>query len=94
MRMHLQMGTKSRFVYLMPDYWLEVSLHLEVPATGQLDQGFPWFSVVFLGPRANAELVPIFCVTLLVSSHAASSSMVISKLRSNVAVTKLDETSI
>jgi hypothetical protein len=24
--------------YLMPDCWLEVSLHLEGPATGQLDQ--------------------------------------------------------
>jgi hypothetical protein len=27
---------------LMPDCWLEVSLHLEGPVTGQLDQGFPW----------------------------------------------------
>jgi hypothetical protein len=34
----------------MPDFWLEVSLHLEDPATDQLDQG----------PRANAELVPKF----------------------------------
>jgi hypothetical protein len=25
----------------MPDCWLEVSLH----PTGQLDQGFPWFSL-------------------------------------------------
>jgi hypothetical protein len=32
--------------YLMPDCWLEVSLHPEGPATGQLDQGFPWFSLV------------------------------------------------
>jgi hypothetical protein len=31
--------------YLMPDCWLEVSLHPEGPATGQLDQGFPWFSL-------------------------------------------------
>jgi hypothetical protein len=43
-------------------YWLEVSLHPEGPATGQLDQGFPWF---FLGPEANAELVPKFHVALL-----------------------------
>jgi hypothetical protein len=32
--------------YLMPGCWLEVSLHSEGPATGQLDQGFPWFSLV------------------------------------------------
>jgi hypothetical protein len=30
----------------MQDCWLEVSVHLEGPATGQLDQGFPWFSSV------------------------------------------------
>jgi hypothetical protein len=29
---------------LMPDSWLEVSLHPEGPATYQLDQGFQWFS--------------------------------------------------
>jgi hypothetical protein len=51
----------------MPDCWLEVSLHPEGPATGQLDQGF---SVVFLGPTANAELVPKFHVALH-ASHAA-----------------------
>jgi hypothetical protein len=32
--------------YLMPDCWLEVSLHQEDPATGELDQGFPWFYLV------------------------------------------------
>jgi hypothetical protein len=32
--------------YLMPDCWLEVSLHPEGPATGLLDQGFlSFFSV-------------------------------------------------
>jgi hypothetical protein len=31
---------------LMPDCWLEVSLHPEGPATGQLDQGFLWLSLV------------------------------------------------
>jgi hypothetical protein len=49
--------------YLMPDCWLEVSLHPEGPATGQLDQGF-------LGPRANAELAPEFQFALQ-ASHAA-----------------------
>jgi hypothetical protein len=33
------------FVYLMLGCWLEVSLHLEGPASGQLDQGLPWFSI-------------------------------------------------
>ena len=27
--------------------WLEVSTHPEDPATGHLDEGFPWFSSVF-----------------------------------------------
>jgi hypothetical protein len=31
---------------LMPDCGLEVSLHPEGPATGQLIQGFPWFSLL------------------------------------------------
>jgi hypothetical protein len=35
-----------KFADLMPDCWLEVSLHPEGPATGQLDQGFPWLSLV------------------------------------------------
>jgi hypothetical protein len=51
----------------MPDCSLEVSLHPEGPVTVQLDQGFPWFSLV---PRANAELVPKFNVALQ-ASHAA-----------------------
>jgi hypothetical protein len=32
--------------YLIPNCWLEVSLHPEGPATGQINQGFPWFSLV------------------------------------------------
>jgi hypothetical protein len=47
--------------YLIPDCWLEVSLHPEGPATGQLDQGFPWFSLV---PEQMLELVPKFHVAL------------------------------
>jgi hypothetical protein len=31
---------------LIPDSWLEVSLHLEGTATDQLDQSFPLFSLV------------------------------------------------
>jgi hypothetical protein len=55
------------FAYLMPDCWLEVSLHLEGAGTCQLDKGF---FVVFLGPRANAELVPKFHVPLYVTHTA------------------------
>jgi hypothetical protein len=33
-------------MYLMPDYWLEVSLHPEGPATGQLSQVFQWITSV------------------------------------------------
>jgi hypothetical protein len=51
---------------LMPDFWIEVSLHQEAPATGQHDQDFP----CFLGPRANAELVLKFHFALH-ASHAA-----------------------
>jgi hypothetical protein len=51
----------------MPDCCLEVSLHPEGPATCQLDKDF---SVGFLGPRTNAELVPKFHVALH-ASHSA-----------------------
>jgi hypothetical protein len=51
---------------LMPDCWLEVSMHPEGPAKSTRSR----FSVVFLGPRVNAELVPKFHVALH-ASHAA-----------------------
>jgi hypothetical protein len=49
--------------YLMPDCWLEVSLHLEGSANGNSIK-------VFLGPRANTELAPKFHIALH-ASHAA-----------------------
>jgi hypothetical protein len=36
----------NSYVCLHISLSFEVSLHLEGPATGQLDQGFPWFSLV------------------------------------------------
>jgi hypothetical protein len=60
----------------MPDCWLEVSMHPEGPATGQPDQGFPWFSSVL---RPNAELVSQFHVAMH-ASHAAL-TILISKFR-------------
>jgi hypothetical protein len=51
----------------MPDCWLEVSLHPEDRATGQLDQVVPWFSSLL---ERNAELVLKFHVALH-ASHAA-----------------------
>jgi hypothetical protein len=49
----------------MPDRWLEVSLHPESPETGQLDEGFPWFSLV---PEQMLSWYPNFT---LHASHAA-----------------------
>jgi hypothetical protein len=54
-------------MYLMPDCWLEVSLHPEGPMNRLIRSRF---SVVFLGPRANAESVPKFHVSLYASRAA------------------------
>jgi hypothetical protein len=53
----------------MPDCWLEVGMHPAGPPTGQLDQDF---CAVLLGPTANAELVPKFCVAVDAISRSSS----------------------
>jgi hypothetical protein len=66
------------FADLMPDCWLEVSFLLEGPATGQLDQGFPWVSLVperMLGWYLNSTLhchashAALPMVTLIISPY-------------------------
>jgi hypothetical protein len=60
----------------MPNCWLEVSTHSEGPATGQLDQGFPWFSsvleqmlkqnlvyILFKNPVRTAKKTQLFTIT-------------------------------
>jgi hypothetical protein len=72
------------FACLMPDCWLEVSLHPEGPATGHLDQGFLWFSSILqqmLSWYPDSELP-------LRASHAALPK-VTSKFRSNAALRTL-----
>jgi hypothetical protein len=64
---HLGLPACSQSLYrlkLMPNYRPEVSLHPEGPATGQIDFKF---SVVFLGPGVNTELVSKFHVALQLS---------------------------
>jgi hypothetical protein len=41
---HAVFGRSSGAVRIPDEAW--ISLHSEGPATGQLDQGFPWFSLV------------------------------------------------
>jgi hypothetical protein len=59
-----------------PDCWLEVCLHQEGPAIK-----------VFLGPGANADLLPKFYV-ILHSSHAAPNGNIY-KFRPNVALHRI-----
>jgi hypothetical protein len=68
----------------MPDYWLEVSLHPEGPAFGQLDQGFPWFSSIL---EQMLNWYPEFHVALHATHEAHS--LITSKFRYNVALSML-----
>jgi hypothetical protein len=72
------------FAYLMSDCWLEVSLHWEGPATGQLDQGFLWFSSVL---EQMLSWYPEFHFVLH-ASHATL-PLVMSKFCPNVALQML-----
>jgi hypothetical protein len=60
-----QIGTNVRPRVLNADCWLEVSLHPEGPATGQLDQGFPRFTLTppppmyYLSPQPTDILFPL-----------------------------------
>jgi hypothetical protein len=72
------------FAYLMPDCWLEVSLHPEGPANGQLDQGFPCFSSIL---EQMLSWYIEFHVALR-ASHAAL-PLVTSKFGPNVALPML-----
>jgi hypothetical protein len=49
----------------MPDCWLKVSTHSEGPATGQLDQGFPWFSSVLEQILSWYPNSTLYCMPLM-----------------------------
>jgi hypothetical protein len=70
---------------LMPDCWLEVKFASGRSCDRPTRSGF---SVVFLGPRANAELVRKFHVALHASRAALP--MVTFKFRPNVALQMSD----
>jgi hypothetical protein len=70
--------------YLISSSLNHVSLHPAGPATGQVSQGFPWFSSVL---EQMLSWYPEFHVVLHVS-HAAL-PLVMSKFRPNVALPML-----
>jgi hypothetical protein len=69
----------------MPDSWLEVSLHPEGSAKSNQSK----LSMVFLGPKANAEFVPKFHIALH-ASHGAL-PMVTLTFHPNVALPMLNK---
>jgi hypothetical protein len=52
-----------------PDCWLEVSLHLEGPATGQIDKDFPWFSSVLEQMLSWYPNFTLHCMLHMQPSH-------------------------
>jgi hypothetical protein len=64
------------WVTLTSDCWLEVTMHLEGPATGQINHDFPWVPSTL---RANAGTIPTFQVfAARLSCSPASSNFKIS----------------
>jgi hypothetical protein len=55
--------------YLMPNCWLEVGLLPEDPATGQLDQGFPWFSLIPEQMLSWHPSITLHCMLRMQPSH-------------------------
>jgi hypothetical protein len=74
-----QIGTNVRARGLLPDCWLQFASgrSCDRPSRSR-------FSVVFLGPRANVELVPKFHVALH-AFHAALPTVTLKFSRPNVA---------
>jgi hypothetical protein len=82
----LPYGLTLGFAYLMPDYWLEVSLHPEGPATGHLDQGFLWFSSVLEQILSWCQYSTLHCML-----HVQPSQWLTSNFRPNLALSILDQ---
>jgi hypothetical protein len=79
-------GLTLGLAYLMPDGWLDRSQSVSGRSCGR--PNISRFFVVFLGPRAKAELVPKFHVALH-DSHAA-----LPKFRHIVGLPMLDQISL
>jgi hypothetical protein len=50
------------FADLMLDCWLAVSMQPEGPATDQLDQGFPWFSLIPAWHKSSKKQITIIII--------------------------------